>query len=158
MEKKCTACGSNNLRLVYGLVKEGLGDGAAYLNGKSYVCMECGHIEIYSDDLLALAKQEKEKEDNINALIKQVKTEGKEAEKKIPLLNEKLARLEKDLRNLEEKSKNEDITVKVQKDLLAKIDNIKNQIKETQSEINHANDTIRNVNNRINRIREKGRL
>ena len=155
MGMKCTACGSNNLRQVDGLV---CSDGSAGLMGKAYVCMECGHIEIYSDDLLALAKQEKEKEDNINSLINQVKKDGKEAEKKIPLLNEKLARLEKDLRTLDEKSKDEDITVKAQKDLLAKIDDIKYQIKETQSEINHANDTIRNVDNRINRIREKGRL
>ena len=153
---KCTACGSTNLRQVYGLVYEGdFSDGNAKLRGDAYVCMKCGHIEIYSSELLSLAKLEKAKEDKIANLIKQVNDEKAAYQDKIVQLEIKVEELKSEINVLMTGAEDENITVKQHNELLKQIQLKEYEIARVQNEIKSVHLTINSCDEKIKRIKEK---
>lgn len=98
MEKKCTACKGTRLRKVSGLVCSAYAD----LKGETFVCLDCGHIEIYSSELLLKAQEAEEKEQRVQALydeldeeLRQKKAQMEESESNILELRNTIKELEK---------------------------------------------------------------
>ena len=80
---------------------------------KAFVCKKCGHVEFFCDTYLLQEKAEREKE----AEEKRIAAEKAAASAKIEE-NNKL------IKELKEKAKDENITVKQQKEYLAQIDEL----------------------------------
>ena len=134
--EKCIFCGSKRM-YQWDLVKEhSQSDGRAYCNALCYVCLDCRQINLlgYGTDFEIILRREQ--------LDKKCSLEQKELDKQKENIQSLISELEKTVElkkemvsKLDIASKDENITIKRQKELLEDIDKVKNQISKIMSEI-----------------------
>lgn len=144
---KCSSCGCTHLRKVERLLYDGYNsDGDTKLRGETYICMECGHIEIFSSDLLEIAKDAELKENKKKYLkdeaIKEATKKIEKEKNKLPKLMKNLDSLNKEIKELKRKSQNEDITIKQQKLFLKQIEDKEREVETIDQNIYHLQKTI----------------
>lgn len=140
MKKKCSACNGTHLRAVEGLIYEGsYSDGNAQLRGQAFVCLDCGHIEIYSSDLLEGAKQQEKEEQRIQALYDELDEELKQKEAQIKESEARIVELQKTIKELKKRVANEDISFK--------------EHKLAEEELNEKNEELKVENSKVDQCR-----
>ena len=158
MERKCTACGGGRLRLVEGLVYEGdMSDGNAKLRGEAFVCLHCGHIEIYSTELLKQAKEQEAKIKRKQKLYDELDEELRQKEMQIKESKDKVLELQKTIKELTKKVSDEDISFREHKKAEEDLNEANKKLDQENNIIVQCRYFIDHVYNEIkNRIREKG--
>lgn len=158
MKKKCTACGGTRLTKVDGLVYEGYySDGNAQLRGESYVCLECGHIEIYSQELLKIGKEQEKEQQRIQKLYDELDEELHQKEAQMKESESNALELKKAIEELEKKTADEDISFKEHKKAEEELNEAKNKLELEKSKIRNCKYFIDKQYPEIkNRIQEKG--
>lgn len=154
--KKCSHCGGSNLRKIpmpFSVSGDAsLGD-RIYVNGKTVwapletlICMDCAHIEWFSEKLVDALKEN-------DSLIAQLNAELEASQSKLATAQEKLSAIDIKIAETEEKLKSLDITVREQQHLLATINGLKTTERyNVQKEISDAERSINSLQSKLKTI------
>lgn len=156
MKRKCTVCGGTNLAN-YDCYNEQY----LQINVDAYVCLDCGHIEMYACEQSHAYKKTVAKVENEKYVKKEIDKREKlleEANKNLVSLEKKVNQCTEEVSKLEEAANDENITVKEQKNLLAKVEETKNKLNIAKVELARGQSKVRQLEYEINRFKEKGRL
>lgn len=156
MKRKCTVCGGTNLAKYDCYAEQYL-----QINVDAYVCLDCGHIEMYACEQSHAYKETVAKVKNEKYVKKEIDTREKlleEANKNLVSLEKKVNQCTEEVSKLEEAANDENITVKEQKNLLAKVEETKNKLNIAKVELARGQSKVRQLEYEINRFKEKGRL
>lgn len=151
--KKCSHCGGSNLRKIP-IPFEVSGDASLsdriYVNHKTVwapletlICMDCAHIEWFSEKLVDALKEHDSK-------VSQLNTELEASKAKLAAAQEKLSAIDIKLAETEEKSKSLDITIREQQSLLSTIEALKKERYDVQKEIRTAEQSIHSLQSKLN--------
>ena len=157
--KKCTHCGGSTLRKIpmpFTVSGDASLDDRIYVNGKTVwapletlICMECAHIEWFSEKLVDALKEN-------DSLIAQLNAELEASQSKLATAQEKLSAIDIKIAETEEKLKSLDITVREQQHLLATINGLKTTERyNVQKEISTAEQSIRSLQSKLNEIKSQ---
>ena len=154
--KKCTHCGGSNLRkTAVPFDAEGFSV-RTYVDHKTVydplevlICMDCAHIEWFSEKLVDALKEN-------DSRIAQLNAELEASQSKLATALEKLSVIDIKIAETEEKLKSLDITVREQQHLLATINGLKTTERyNVQKEISTAEQSIRSLQSKLNEIKSQ---
>ena len=149
--KKCTHCGGSNLRkTAVPFDAEGFSV-RTYVDNKTVrdplevlICMDCAHIEWFSEKLVDALKEN-------DSRIAQLNAELEASQSKLATALEKLSAIDIKIAETEEKLKSLDITVREQQHLLATINGLKTTERyNVEKEIRTAEQSIRSLQSKLN--------
>ena len=151
--KKCSHCGGSNLRKIpmpFSVSGDASLEHRVYVNNKYLydhlevlICMDCAHIEWFSEKLVDALKEN-------DSLIAQLNTKLEAAQSKLAAEQEKLSAIDIKIAEAEEKSKSLDITIREQQSLLYTIETLKKERYSVQKEIRTAEQSIRTLQSKLN--------
>ena len=162
MKRKCTACGSENLSEemrdfdIYTHITCLAPDSFQQFKFKvsSFVCLDCGHIELYSDDIKnseILAQRNNEAKVKANEVKNKLIFRINECKKDIDNLNTEISNINKYIESLKIKSNDENITVREQKEILNQIPIEQNKINIIVDRIDDYKCKLKDLNNQLNK-------
>ena len=148
--KKCTHCGGSNLRkTAVPFDAEGFSV-RTYVDNKAVcdslevlICMDCAHIEWFSEKLVDALKEN-------DSLIAQLNAELEASQSKLATAQEKLSAIDIKIAETEEESKSLDITIREQQSLLSAIETLKKERYGVQKEIITSEESIRSLQSKLN--------
>ena len=151
--KKCTHCGGSKLRKIpipFDVSGDASLERRVHVNNKYLydplevlICMDCAHIEWFSEKLVDALKENDSK-------ISQLNTELEASQTKLATAQEKLSAIDIKIAETEEKSKSLDITIREQQSLLSAIETLKKERYGVQKEIRTAEESIRSLQSKLN--------
>ena len=148
--KKCTHCGGSNLRkTAVPFAAEGFSVRTRVDNKTVFdhleilICMDCAHIEWFSEKLVDALKEH-------DSLIARLNAELEASQSKLATAQEKLSAIDIKIAETEEKSKSLDITIREQQSLLNTIETLKKERYGVQKEIRTAEESIRSLQSKLN--------
>lgn len=154
--KKCTCCGGTTLEPYTAYSDQYLES-----NVKSFVCLDSGHIELfastYSREWKYVQESVKKRKYAKNAISRR-KTKIDSLKLKLPSLEEKVRLAEDEVSRLESMSKDLDLTLRQQQDILSNLENAKVTLRDSEKLLVDAQVTIRNLESEINKLQTKGEL
>lgn len=154
--KKCTCCGGTTLEPYTAYSEQYLES-----NVESFVCLDCGHIELFASTYSREWKYVQEsvkKRKYVKIEVSRRKTKIDSLKLKLPFLEEKVRLAEDEVSRLESMSKDLDITLRQQQDILSNLENAKVTLRDSEKLLVDAQVTIRNLESEINKLQTKGRL
>ena len=150
--KKCSHCGGNNLKKIqipFGVSGDASLDVRVYVDNKSlydhlevFICMDCAHIEWFSEKLVVALKEK-------DSRISQLNIELKTLQKRLLDEKETLSTIECKITETEEKAKSLDITIREQQILLGTLKTLKKESANIQYEIRTIEQSIRSLQNKL---------
>lgn len=154
--KKCSQCGTDNLRNIP-IPFEVSGDASLnicmYIDGKRFypklqtlICMDCGHIEWFSDDIVNAIKDNDFK-------ISQLKIELETLEKRLSEAQEKLSLIEDEISKSKVKALSLDITIREQQDLNKTISKLDDERYEIKREIRSIEQSIQSSKSALSKLK-----
>ena len=154
--KKCSCCGGTSFE-PYTVYSE------QYLesNVESFVCLDCGHIELFA---LTYSREWKsvqervEKRRYVEIEVSKRKTQIDALKLKLPCLEEQVRVSEEEVSKLETMSKDLDITLRQQQEILSNLEKAKVTLRDNKRLLEDAQRTIKNLEYEINKLQTKGRL
>lgn len=151
--KKCSHCGGSNLREIpmpFSVSGDASLSSQIYVNHKTVyvsletlICMDCAHIEWFSEKLVDVLKEN-------DSLIAQLKAELEASQSKLATAQEKLSAIDIKIAEAKEKSKSLDITIREQQSLLSAIETLEKEHYGVQKEISTAEKSIRSLQSKLN--------
>ena len=151
--KKCTHCGGSKLRKIpipFDISGDASLERRVLVNNKYLydplevlICMDCAHIECFSEKLVDALKENDSKISQLNTELETLKTKLATAQEKLSATDIKIA-------ETEEKSKSLDITIREQQSLLSTIATLKKERYDVQNEIRAAEESIRSLQRKLN--------
>lgn len=147
---KCSQCGNKNLKktkfpaYVHASVDA---NAEFYCSLDSYICLNCGHYEFFSTKTIEIYTSKNEEIEKIERMIVEVT-------KILTDIDNGIEKIKNELEELETESKNKDITIKQQEDILVKIKETKEKEnafckkydKEIRNAIKFDKDTLQHYN------------
>ena len=151
--KKCTHCGGSKFRKIpipFDISGDASLERRVLVNNKYLydplevlICMDCAHIEWFSEKLVDTLKENDSK-------IFQLNTELEASQTKLATAQEKLSAIDIKIAETEEKSKSLDITIREQQSLLSTIATLKKERYGVQNEIKTEEQSIRSLQSKLN--------
>lgn len=161
MKKKCTHCGSTNLQRIpqHAMLYCGL-DTYAYLLCEQYVCLDCGHIELFAPkdgSIMGEVNAVMEKEAALKSLYDKLDKELADNKKNLAQLEKEQPSLETVVKKYEKLVADENISVKAHNEAEAKLEEAKKALQLNKNKIQRCKDFIeKDYDYFKNRIHEKG--
>ena len=150
--KKCSHCGGNDLKKIPipfrvsgdASLNVGVQLGHVSLHDhlEVFICMDCAHIEWFSEKLVVALKEE-------DSRISQLNIELETLQKRLFDAKETLSTIECKITETEEKAKSLDITIREQRVLLGTLETLKKERSNIQYEIRTIEKSIRSLQNKL---------